>query len=244
VFAGLSYVALGHLHGQQDVSTGTPRTTVRYCGSPLAFSFSERHHVKSVTLVDVDGGGRVRTSKLPAPVPRPLREVRGKLDVLLAGADTGRKPDADDLARSWLRVVLTDTVRPAAPMERLRAKWPHTLVLDFAPEGDLTSPAADLRRVARTADPVQICGHFVEFTSGGIADDHQRTLLRDVVETVLATERDVAAGNGSASRVPDDLDEAGSIDAWLARAGRDDRLSEAVRDAKGQGEAGGKIAAA
>ena len=245
VFAGLSYVALGHLHGQQDVSRGTSRTTVRYCGSPLAFSFSERHHIKSVTLAEVDGGGRVRTTKLPAPVPRPLREVRGKLDVLLAGgADKGGKPAADDLATAWVRVVLTDRVRPAAPMERLRAKWPHTLVLDFAPAGELSSPATDLRRVATTADPVQICEHFVEFTSGGMASDHQRILLRDVVEAVSASERPVAVGTSSASSGPDDLDVAGSIDAWLARAGGDDWLPEAVGDARGAGDAGGNTAVA
>jgi exonuclease SbcD len=248
VFAGLTYVALGHLHGQQDVSTGTPHTTARYCGSPLAFSFSERHHRKSVTLAEVDGGGRVRTTRLPAPVPRPLREVRGKLDDLLAGgAGAGDGQAHADLTEAWVRVVLTDTVRPAAPMERLRARWPHTLVLDFAPERELSSPAADLSRLARTADPVQICGYFVEFSSGATADGDQRTVLRDVIEAVLASERagPPAVPVGNAGRGPDDLDLAGSIDRWLARAGRDDDwLAEAVGEAKGPGEADGSTAAA
>src|SRR6266571_3215913 len=53
VFDGLTYVALGHLHGQQDVGSGAAGATVRYCGSPLAFSFSERHHNKSVTLAEI-----------------------------------------------------------------------------------------------------------------------------------------------------------------------------------------------
>ena len=79
VFAGLTYVALGHLHGQQDVARGAAGTTVRYSGSPLAFSFSERHHRKSVTLAEIDGAGQVTTTRLATPVPRPLREVRGKL---------------------------------------------------------------------------------------------------------------------------------------------------------------------
>ena len=58
--AGCSYLALGHLHGQQRVGTGGA-TTARYCGSPLAFSFSERHHHKSVTLAEIDGDGAVTT---------------------------------------------------------------------------------------------------------------------------------------------------------------------------------------
>ncbi len=59
VFAGLTYVALGHLHGQQHVSAAAAGTTVRYSGSPLAFSFSERYHTKSVTLAEIDGAGQV-----------------------------------------------------------------------------------------------------------------------------------------------------------------------------------------
>jgi exonuclease SbcD len=105
--------------------------------------------------------------------------VRGKLGDLLARADG----DLAGLADAWVKVVLTDTVRPASPMERLREKWPHTLVLDFAPEGGLTGAAADLARLAATvADPMRICGQFVEFTSGGPPDEAQRAVLRDAVE--------------------------------------------------------------
>ena len=178
VFDGISYVALGHLHGQQNIKAAAG-TTVRYSGSPLAFSFGEQHQAKSVTLAEIDAAGQVTTTQLPAPVPRPLREVRGKLGELLARADG----DLAGLADAWVKVVLTDTVRPASPMERLRGKWPHTLVLDFAPEGGLTGAAADLARLAATvADPVRICGQFVEFTSGGPPDEAQRAVLRDAVE--------------------------------------------------------------
>ncbi len=181
VFAGLSCVALGHLHGQQNVASPDARTHLAYSGSPLAFSFSERHQHKSVTLADIDAAGAVTTTLLPAPVPRKLRQVRGKLDDLLATDDR-------DLAGAWVKVVLTDTVRPASPMERLRERWPHTLVLDFVPEGEQATAAADLRRVARTADPAEICAMFVEFTSGGQPDAEQRAVLADVIDAVKAAE--------------------------------------------------------
>ncbi len=117
-------------------------------------------------------------------MPRPLREVRGKLDDLLARGDT----DLGDLAGAWVKVVLTDTVRPSAPMERLREKWPHTLILDFAPEGLATGSDADLERLASATDPVEICGLFVEFTSGGPADDAHRAVLRAAVEAAQHAE--------------------------------------------------------
>jgi DNA repair protein SbcD/Mre11 len=178
VFGGFSYVALGHLHGQQQVAAAESNTVVRYSGSPLAFSFGEKNHAKSVTLAELDEAGQVTLTQLATPVPRPLREVRGRLDDLLARADS----DLADLAGAWVKAVLTDPVRPAAPMERLREKWPHTLVLDFDPEGGLPGAAADLERLAAATDPVEICGLFVEFASGGPADDAQRAVLRAAVE--------------------------------------------------------------
>ena len=96
--------------------------------------------------------------------------------------------DLADLAGAWVKVTLTDTVRPSAPMERLREKWPHTLVLDFAPEGQLTGSDTDLERLAATTDPVEICGLFVEFTSGGPADDTHRAVLRAAVEAAQRAE--------------------------------------------------------
>ena len=159
------------------------RPVARYSGSPLAFSFSERDHRKSVTVVDIDAAGAVATELVPAPVPRPLREVRGRLDDLLA-----RRADLADLAEAWVKVVLTDPVRPAAPMERLRAAWPHTLMLDFEPEGGLVSPESDLRALAQAADPVEICGLFVEYAGGGPPDAAEQLVLRDAVEAAQRAE--------------------------------------------------------
>jgi exonuclease SbcD len=176
IFGPAAYVALGHLHGPQAVAAGAG--TARYSGSPLAFSFSERDQRKSVTVVDIDAAGQVTADLVPAPVPRPLREVRGRIDDLLdrAGGDLA------GLAGAWVKVVLTDPVRPPAPMERLRARWPHTLVLDFDPEGGLVSPESDLRALAQAADPVEICGLFVEYAGGGAPDEAERVVLRDAVE--------------------------------------------------------------
>src|SRR5499427_351814 len=195
VLAGCSYLALGHLHGQQQVPVPGSSTTARYCGSPLAFSFSE-HQAKSVTLADIDGAGNVTAELLPAPAPRPLRTVRGRLADLLARASG----DLADLASAWVKVVLTDQSRPVAPMERLREKWPHTIALEFAPEGGLTGAEADLARLARTSDPAEICGSFVEYVAGAPPDQAQRTVLRDAVEAAQHASDDPSAAQPCRSR--------------------------------------------
>jgi exonuclease SbcD len=191
VFGAACYVALGHLHGQQLVGAGAGGGgTVRYCGSPLAFSFSESGHRKSVSMVDIGADGEVLVTPLVTPVPRPLREVRGTLDELLARADR----DLADLSAAWVKAVLTDAVRPAAPMERLREKWPHTIALDFQPEGGLIAPEADLSRLARATDPVEICGLFVEYAGGGPPEPAERQVLADAVEAACHAETADAAG--------------------------------------------------
>ena len=71
-FAGVDYVALGHLHGRQRLSE-----TVRYSGSPLAFSFSEADHRKGAWLVTLGAAGVEAVEPVEAPVPRPLARLPG-----------------------------------------------------------------------------------------------------------------------------------------------------------------------
>ena len=175
VFDGFSYVALGHLHGPQEVPLSGSSSVVAYSGSPLAFSFSERDHVKSVVVVDLDPAGAVSTRRVPTPVPRPLVQVRGRLADLLARAEG----DLGDLSGAWVKVVLTDPGRVANPMEKLREAWPHTLVLEFEP--DRLDAELALPRLAEGADPVEICADFVRTVSGEAPSDVQRAVLLDAV---------------------------------------------------------------
>ncbi|MBI1377842.1 MAG: exonuclease subunit SbcD [Frankiales bacterium] len=178
VFDGITYVALGHLHRPQDIRLGGSSTVLRYSGSPLPYSFSESGDVKSVTLLELDDAGVAVVEAVPVPAGRPLREVRGRLEELLARAGT----DLAGLAECYVRVVLSDPSRPASPMERLRAVWPHTLVLDFEPDGVRPDPDTDLARLTRTTDPVEVCSLFVEFVDRVPPTADEVRVLREVVE--------------------------------------------------------------
>jgi exonuclease SbcD len=175
LFDGLTYVALGHLHGAQRVSD-----SIRYSGSPLAFSFSERHHHKSVTLVEVADDGALSVDLLPAPVPRELHQIRGRLAELI------ERPDAAP-ADAWVKAVLTDPSRPADPMIRLREVWPHTLLLDFQPES-AAAVREPLLRPRESTDPIEVCAQFVRWVDSTYPDAGQRDALRDVVEAVRRAE--------------------------------------------------------
>ena len=76
VFDGVAYVALGHLHGPQEVRSGSPATRVVYSGSPLPFSFSEAAHTKSVAVVELEGSGAAQVRRVAAPHPS-MRSITG-----------------------------------------------------------------------------------------------------------------------------------------------------------------------
>jgi exonuclease SbcD len=176
VFAGVDYVALGHLHGAQEVRA-PGATRMHYSGSPLAFSFSEESHVKSVTLIDVDTAGVADVSIIPVPVGRTLITLRGDLDTLLQ--DQALRVHAE----SWVRVVLTDERRPDHAMSRLRDVWPYTVDLDFdarRPANDSHGPALGLA----SADPVLLAQSFVEHVTATPPTPEESAALQRSVEAV------------------------------------------------------------
>lgn len=177
VFDGVDYVALGHLHGCQTL---TPR--VRYSGSPLAYSFSEAAHRKSMWLVDLGADGSVAAERVDCPVPRPLARIRGTLEDLLAD------PSLTACEAAWVEATLTDPVRPADPMARLTVRFPHTLSLVFAP--DRTPDDVDTTYAGRLVGrgDQQIAQDFVAHVRGAAPDERERAVLRDAFDAVRAEE--------------------------------------------------------
>ncbi|WP_172383632.1 exonuclease SbcCD subunit D [Streptomyces sp. MNP-20] len=184
VFAGVDYVALGHLHGSQIIDE-----RVRYSGSPLAYSFSEADHRKSMWLVELDAAGGLSTAeRVDCPVPRPLARVRGDLQDLLADPDLARHEDA------WIEATLTDPVRPDEPMARLCERFPHTLSLVFDPARAPEEPGVSYARRLKDRTDQQIAEDFVTHVRGAGPDDRERTVLRDAFDAVRADDvlREVA----------------------------------------------------
>jgi exonuclease SbcD len=177
-FDGIDYVALGHLHGPQRVGR-TDR--IRYAGSPLAFSFGERNHTKSVTLVDLDAAGTVAVELLPTPVPRPLVDVRGSIDAIESGTFA-------EHADAWVRVAVTDTVHPERMYARVKDHFPYALAVTHEPTD---APArTTTRAVTATSDPVEVSADFVTFATGAAPSDDELLVLRDAYEAAVATMSD------------------------------------------------------
>ena len=164
VFGGMDYVALGHLHGRQRLGAG-----LYYSGSPLAFSFSEAAHTKSSYLVNLVAGGLDTVEDIPAPVPRRMARLTGTLDELLSSSAYGADEDC------WVEATVTDPVRPLAPYDRLKQRFPHLLKL-IAPSLAAEAAARDLGNLEWLA-PVDVVLAFVTDVRNRPADAQETALL-------------------------------------------------------------------
>jgi len=140
IFEPFSYTALGHLHTPQDVG----RPTLRYSGTPLAYSFSETA-AKSVTVVEMSPSGECTLEVIVVPVGRPAITVTGRIDDLLAG-------EATEVERTaWVRAIITDPGVVLDAKSRLQTKYPRVVEVDMRPEGTEVgadgAAVPDVRRV-------------------------------------------------------------------------------------------------
>jgi len=178
--AGVDYVALGHLHGPQQVGRVGRDPVMRYAGSPLAFSFSESRHRKSTALVELGPEGVTGVELVEAPVPRRLADLSGTLDELLG-------PRFDHYTDHWVRVTVTDPVRPDRLWARVSDRFPHALVLRHAAAqvtgGHESAPAVPGQ------DPLEIAVSFLAAAGGRPATQDEVAVLREAYESVLAAER-------------------------------------------------------
>lgn len=140
LFAPFSYTALGHLHTPQPI--GSP--TLRYSGTPLAYSFSETA-AKSITVVDMSASGECVVTTVPVPVGRAAVTLTGRIDELLEGVATAEQ------ATSWVRAILTDPGVVLDAKSRLQTKFPFVVEVELRPEGVSVGadgvPVADVRKL-------------------------------------------------------------------------------------------------
>jgi len=165
LFDGFSYVALGHLHGRRTLAEN-----LRYSGSPLPYSFSEKNHEKGSWLVEVGFDGTASAAWVPAPVHKRLATLTGHLDDLL----TSRA--YDEREADYVAVTLTDTARPVGAMDKLRARFPHILTLEFKPEG-VTPDKRSYGEKVKGRDDLTVAAEFVRHVRNTAATVPEQELL-------------------------------------------------------------------
>ena len=174
-FAGFDYVALGHLHGPQQV--GTP--AMRYSGTPLKYSFSEAAHQKSVPIVTLDAPGQAETRLAPLTPRRDLLERAGSYDTL-----TSRAFYSTFDQNAYLHLTLTDAQEIPDAIGKLRTIYPNIMRLDYQHTAGAGCAALALGPQAERRTPIDLFDDFYQLQNDRPLSPEQRALLCGMIETI------------------------------------------------------------
>ncbi len=179
VFDGFDYVALGHIHGPQQVTV----PHIRYCGSPLKYSFSEAGHTKSVTLVEMGEKGSVRIETLPLVPKREVRTLRGAFAQLTDPAFYAQQ----DREAYW-QITLTDEELIPNAMQSLRLIYPGLLHLQFDNRRSAVHQQVAVSSDSETKTPEEMFAQLYELQNNQPMTEEQLQYIRSLVESIREEE--------------------------------------------------------
>ena len=175
VFDDFDYVALGHIHGPQNIGTNR----IRYCGTPLKYSFSEAGHYKSVTLAELGEKGDLKLRTLPLTPKRDLRQLRDTFEAL-TDPEQYRHGANDD----YLHIVLTDEEDVPEAIGKLRLIYPNILKLSYdntrTREDRTVGDAGDVKR----RSPLELFGELYEIQNNQPMSDTQREFALELIRGI------------------------------------------------------------
>ncbi len=175
VFDPFDYVALGHLHGPQSIG----RPTVRYCGTPLKYSFSEAKHKKSVTVVEMGEKGDVELRFLPLKPLHDLRKVRGSYDELMLHENYAHTNTED-----YLHITLTDEEDVLNAVDRLRTVYHNLMLLSYDNKRTQANEQLISSEHVESMTPLELFSEFYEQRNNQPMDEQQRTIVQKTIEKI------------------------------------------------------------
>lgn len=175
VFDIFDYAALGHIHGPQNIGSNK----IRYCGTPLKYSFSEANHEKSVTLVELNKKDQLHLELIPLLPRLDLREIRGSFQQLLT-AD----PDETGSHLDYLHIILTDEDEVYEGMGRLRQIYPNILHLSYDNTRTRQNQEVGNAGQVKTKTPLQLFEELYEKLNNQPMTDEQRTFTKGLIDTI------------------------------------------------------------
>ncbi|MDL9978912.1 exonuclease SbcCD subunit D [Microbacterium sp. ASV49] len=178
-FDGPDYVALGHIHGRQQLED-----RVRYAGAPLHYSFGEQNKPRGSWLVTMDAAGLAGVEWLELPVPRPLKTLHDTFDALLSD------PVYAEYENAWVAAEYTDPTPRLEPMRALQQRFPFCATVSHAPPARPSDGRASYaERVSRARDDVELIDAFLTHVRGGEGvTDAERELIREIIDERVVAE--------------------------------------------------------
>lgn len=174
VFAAFDYVALGHIHSPQSIGE-----TIRYCGTPLKYSFSEAGQEKSVTVVELSEKGSLQLRTIPLKPLHDLRELRGRYEELTARSFYEGTPTED-----YLHIVLTDEEDVLGAAEKLRTIYPNLMKLSYDNRRTRSDRVLESASGVEEKSPLELLSELYRLQNNQEMSEEQQTYAASVFEAV------------------------------------------------------------
>ena len=175
IFDGFDYVALGHIHGPQNVGS----SRIRYCGTPLKYSFSEEQHHKSVTVVSLGAKGDLQLQLRPLIPVRDLRSIRGTFAAL-----TDKSFYSGTAADDYLHIILTDEEDVPEAVGRLRLVYPNMMKLSYDNTRTRIDQLITGPQELDIKSPLQLFGELYEQQNNQPMSEEQLDFARTLIESI------------------------------------------------------------
>lgn len=175
IFDKFDYVALGHIHGKQKIG----RDTVRYCGTPLKYSFSEKDHKKTVTILEFGKKGDVKIRETELIPMHDLREIKGTYNELTLKANY-EGTAVDD----YIHAVLTDEDDIIDAMAKLRIIYPNIMKLSY--DNKRTREKRTIVDVegVEVKTPIELFSEFFELQNNQPMSKEQIEFSNELIEKI------------------------------------------------------------
>ena len=175
VFDGFDYVALGHIHREQTVG----KDNIRYCGTPLKYSFSEAKHIKSVTILDFNDKGNIEYSKIPLTPLRDMREIRGTYYELTLKSNYESTNTED-----YLHITLTDEEDIPDAIGKLRSIYPNIMKLDYDNLRTRGSGTVDAIENIESKSPFELFAELFKQQNNQDMSEEQEEIMRNLIDKI------------------------------------------------------------
>lgn len=172
IFHDFDYVALGHIHSPQHVG----RDTLRYCGTPLKYSFSEAEQEKSVTVVELKEKGHVELAQIPLIPLRDMRKIRGTyMEVMDRSFYQGMNRE------DYVQITLTDQEDVPDGLQRLRKVYPNLMRLVYDNDRTRQSREVEMVRELERKSELELFSEFYELQNNQPMSDEQTKLVGQMI---------------------------------------------------------------
>lgn len=174
VFAAFDYVALGHIHSPQSIGE-----TIRYCGTPLKYSFSEAGQEKSVTVVELSEKGSLQLRTIPLKPLHDLRELRGRYEELTTRSFYEGTPTED-----YLHIILTDEEDVLGAAEKLRTIYPNLMKLSYDNRRTRSDRVLESASGVEEKSPLELLSELYRLQNNQEMSEEQQTYAASIFEAV------------------------------------------------------------